>query len=96
MQPETAFKKDVMKALDKLSGIYYFKVQQVSVRGIPDIIGCYRGRLFAWEIKVKKNKVGKRSLQAYNLKCIKLAGGISREVNPLNFKDAMEELCSIS
>lgn len=42
--------------------------------GIPDLIGCYRGKFFAIELKVKKNKP--TPLQTQRLLSVEKAGGI--------------------
>lgn len=95
MQKETVFKIKVMAHLKATPGLWFTKVSQRSVRGIPDIIGCYRGRLFAWELKVGRNKVAPKGLQAYHLRCIEEAGGIAREVNPDNFEQIFKELLNV-
>lgn len=95
-QPETKFKVKVMAHLKATPGLWFFKVQMVSVRGIPDIIGCYQGKFFAWELKVGRNKVAAKGLQAYHLRCIEEAGGIAREVNPENFQEIFKELLQCS
>lgn len=92
MQPETRFKQKVLTRLRAIPNLYVVKIQQVSVRGIPDIIGCYRGIFFAWELKVGKNKVKHGSLQWLNLELIRKADGIAREVRPENLDDCIQEL----
>ena len=92
MQPETKFKQKVLAKLKAIPGLYYIKVQQVSVRGIPDVIICYHGKFVAWELKVGKNKVKTGSLQEYNLNLIKKAGGVAIEVTPQNFEQSLKEL----
>lgn len=94
MQPETKFKLKVQSFLKREFGdkIYFIKVQMVSLRGVPDIIGCINGNFFAFELKVGKNKVKPDSLQALHLSMIKQAGGIAREVTPETLEIAIEEL----
>jgi hypothetical protein len=46
--------------------------------------------MFAWELKVGKNKADK--LQLFKLDCIKQAGGIARVVTPETLEEAIEEL----
>jgi hypothetical protein len=81
-----------MATLKATPDLWFVKVQQRSVKGIPDIIGCYKGFFFAWELKVGSNRVAKKSLQAYTLRCIEEAGGIAREVTPDNFDAVYKEL----
>jgi hypothetical protein len=92
MQPETRFKLRVQKRLKLVPNLWQIKVQQVALRGIPDILICYKGHFIAWELKVPPNKVKQGSLQEYNLEMIKQAGGISREVTPENFEQCLKEI----
>ena len=96
MQPETRFKLRVTGRLRQIPDLYLVKVQQVAVRGIPDYLICYKGRFFGWELKVPPNKVKPRSLQEHNLNLITQAGGIAREVTPLNLEECIEELLCLS
>ncbi len=92
MQPESRFKNKVLARLRAIPNLYVVKIQQVSIRGIPDIIGCYRGYFFAWELKVGKNKIKPGSLQWLNLELINKAEGIAREVRPENLEECIKEL----
>lgn len=92
MQPETKFKMKVMNRLKTILDLYVVKIQQVSVRGIPDLIICYKGKFVAWELKVPPNKLKAGSLQEHNLNLISKAGGIAREVTPQNFEQSLKEL----
>ena len=56
------------------AGWYYFAVQgQMSVRGVPDIVGHYRGRFWAIEAKAPGKKP--TGFQALQLSAIKASGG---------------------
>ena len=62
--------------------------------GIPDLLICINGRLFAIELKVKSNKPTK--LQSYVLRRIREAGGVSGVCRSLDdvkqfFFDNIEE-----
>lgn len=71
------------------------KVSQRALRGIPDIIGCYQGKFFAWELKVPPNKLRPESLQFEIVRQINEAKGLAREVTPDTLDKAIEELlCS--
>lgn len=70
--------------------LWAVKVQQVAIRGTPDLLICYRGRFFAWELKVGKNQA--TGLQAFNLERIQDAGGVARVVTPETFPLAWDEL----
>lgn len=90
MQPEGRFKLKVQKRLREIPEIFFFKTQEVSVRGIPDVLICYRGMFYAWELKVNKNKA--TELQQHVLNNITKAGGIARVVTPDNLDECIEEL----
>lgn len=90
--PETKFKCKVQKRLREIPEIFFFKTQEVSVRGIPDVLICYQGMFYAWELKTEKGKLD--PLQEHVLNNIKLAGGIARVVTPANLDECMEELLS--
>jgi hypothetical protein len=83
--------------LDKLGpDCYYFVKEALALRGIADVIGCYRGVFFAWELKrseraAKQNRDG-YELQKYNLERVKAAKGIGRVVYPENIDECMVEL----
>jgi hypothetical protein len=92
---EAKFKKRVVKELKKIADLYFLVYEAGSVRGIPDIIGCYHGTFFAWELKrdAKESTCkGRAALQAYTLQNIRAAGGIACFVSPENFEDCLEEL----
>lgn len=87
---EGAFQKKVIAKLKTIPQLWYVKVQQVSIRAIPDILICYKGKFIAWELK----RDGKDATlhQAYNLDMICKAGGSSWTVTPSNFEEALKEL----
>ena len=89
-QPETLFKEKVISRLRTIKGLYFVKIQMVATRGIPDFLMCKSGQFIAWELKVKGNKPDQ--LQAFNLKRIEEAGGISRVVYPETFEEEFEFL----
>jgi Holliday junction resolvase len=92
--PEAKVKKAVRQTLDAL-GVYHFSpaANGYGRMGIPDIIGCYRGRFFAVECKAGRGKP--TELQLLELEHIREAGGIALVVNEANLHDvrkALEEL----
>lgn len=89
-KPETRFKEKVYEALDKIPRLYYTKIQQVAIKGTLDIIICYDGKFFAWELKVGKNKAD--GLQNYEIYKIKRAGGVARVVTPATLEEALQEI----
>ena len=73
---ESAITAEIQRYLGRLSGWWGFKVQGggSQMRGVPDIVGCYRGRFVGFE--VKRPVVGKVSeLQKHRIDQINAAGG---------------------
>ncbi len=93
---EHQFQKLVKSRLKLTPDLYHFTKEALALRGLPDIIGCYRGRFFAWELKrdVKEasKKTGRIVLQRYILGLIRKAGGIGEIVHPGNFEAKLQEL----
>ena len=54
--------------------------------GVPDIVGCYRGRFFAIECKAGSNKP--TALQMKNLSAIASSGGYTEVINETNIEAA--------
>lgn len=90
-QPETLFKEKVQRRLRQEFGgeIWFFKTSERSVRGIPDIVICYCGRLVVWELKVDSPL---ETLQEHVLRRVKAAGGVARVVTPKTLPEAIREL----
>ena len=90
MTPEAKVKKVVVKHLKSMGAYYFYPVTGgYGGSGVPDIVGCYKGKFFGIECKAGKNTT--TALQEKNLSDIALAGGIAAVVNELNMKD-IEEL----
>jgi Holliday junction resolvase len=72
---ESAVVKSILTRL-KSRGGFWFKVygNPLQVAGLPDIIGCYKGRFVSFEVKRDATKKPSR-LQTYYLEKIKEAGG---------------------
>lgn len=85
--PEVKVKKKVVAIL-KAAGAYYFYpvTGGFGGSGVPDIVGCYKGKFFGIECKAGKNKP--TPLQAKNLDSIRAAGGIAMVINEDNIDDA--------
>jgi penicillin-binding protein-related factor A (putative recombinase) len=45
--------------------------------GLPDIIGCYKGKFFGFEVKLPEKREHVSMRQLYVMEKIKEAGGIS-------------------
>lgn len=92
-KPETNFYRNKVKpTLESIPGLFFEKISQVSIRGFPDVLICYKGNFIVWELKVPPNKVKYGSLQWNKLTSISKAGGIAREVTPGNLEEALEEI----
>ena len=93
---ESVITKQIQRYLDTLPGWWGFKVQGGSsqMRGVPDIVGCYRGLFVAFE--VKRPKVGRLSeLQKHRIEQIKNAGGLACVVCSVeDVKQALEGLAA--
>ena len=76
LKAETRLSKKVKKALKRKFGGFWFKIHGniFQLRGIPDLIGCVKGRFVAIELKIGKKKPKK--IQYYMMKKIKENGGI--------------------
>lgn len=80
---EKTLKRKVKKRLvelAKLGDLWFWFVQDRFTSGIPDIIGVYRGRFFAIELK-KPGDHHITRLQSIVLRLISLAGGFSSVVS---------------
>jgi hypothetical protein len=89
--PEKKVKAAVRKMLDRL-GIYHFMPPGMGLgrSGIPDIIGCYKGRFIAIECKAGKGKT--TALQERELIAICNAGGFTFVVNETCLDELEERL----
>jgi hypothetical protein len=89
--PEKLVKDKVKKLLDSL-GIYHFSPPGMGLgrAGIPDIIGCHKGRFIAIECKAGKGKT--TALQERELDAIRAAGGFAFVVRETNLEELKEQL----
>ena len=86
MTPEAKVKAKVKKILDSMGAYYFFPIGGPYARaGVPDIVGCYKGKFFAIECKAGKGKT--TALQDRELDLIRSAGGVSFVVNEDNLGD---------
>ena len=96
-QLESKFQTKVSNLLKTLGDECFFTVMQAgSIRGLPDIIGCYQGKFFGWELKRSeaeaRKTTGRIALQKHRIKKIKKAGGIGEVVYPENLLLCFEQL----
>ncbi len=71
---EQTIQKNITRYLESI-GCYVVKVVAASKSGVPDILGCYNGKMFAIEVKTPSTRSNVSPLQEYNLKAIRTAGG---------------------
>lgn len=91
---ERSFQSRVIRDLKKVEGLYFFKKEAAAIRGIPDLVICYRGKFVAWELK--RDARSKPSvLQSYNVDRITACGGVALVVHPENYRKAFLELTGI-
>jgi Holliday junction resolvase len=87
--PEAKVKKKVVAQLKTLGAYFFYPVTGgYGASGVPDIVGCYKGKFFAFECKAGKNKP--TALQQKNIDDILTQGGAVWVVNEQN----MEEVTS--
>jgi len=80
MTPETKVKKKCVAYLKSIGAYYFFPATGgYGKSGVPDIVGCHKGRFFGIECKAGNNKP--TELQKHQLKLIAEAGGIATVTN---------------
>lgn len=81
--PEAKVKERVVRQLKELGAYYFYPVTGgFGSSGVPDIVGCYRGRFFGIECKAKGNKP--TELQKMNLNKVEGVGGIALVIDESN------------
>lgn len=91
MTPEGKIKAKVKRQLDKI-GAYYFSPQAgiYGRAGVPDIVGCWKGKYFAIECKAGNNTP--TDLQKREMERIFDAGGIVMLINEDNLDEVERNL----
>lgn len=90
MTEDLFYKKIVKPRLNSLEKSWWYRCPTRVIRGIPDVIGVYRGRFIALELKKSKAKKDKsrETLQKFIICKIQDSGGIAIfGVNPENFEE---------
>lgn len=92
-EKESQFQTYLINTLKELYGenIWFTKVSDRYITGVPDIIGCISGHFFALELKRDEGKPSK--LQEYNIELIKKAGGKACVIRTV--KEALEIMLTI-
>lgn len=83
LTPEKKVKQAVTKQLRQVGVYYFFPVTGgYGHSGVPDIVGCIRGKFFAIECKAGKNTL--TTLQEREIASIRIHGGATLVVNESN------------
>jgi penicillin-binding protein-related factor A (putative recombinase) len=91
MTPEAKVKKKVVQQLKLLDAYYFYPVTGGYGRsGVPDIVGCYKGKFFGIECKAGNNKP--TPLQELNLEQIEKNGGVALVINEENIDSVYSTL----
>ena len=81
--PESRVKSRVVAQLKALKAYYFYPVTGgYGGSGVPDIVGCFKGKFFAIECKAGTNKP--TALQQKNIDSIAAQGGAVLVVNETN------------
>lgn len=85
---ESALTKNILKKLRSKGG-FWIKIHggPFQILGIPDIIGCYRGRFCAFEVKRPGRDLTR--IQAATIQAIKRAGGIALKITSFEEAEAI-------
>lgn len=90
-KPESKLKSRAMPLLKSVPGSHWFRVEQQSTGGTPDVLGVIRGIFVAIEFKATaKQKV--TPLQQFNLDGVLSCGGIALVVHKDNFAEILAGL----
>ena len=87
---EATLTRNILALFRQLPNSWFERVEQQSICGTPDILGCYQGQMVAIEVKTKKGRLSK--LQQHKLGKIERAGGLALVLNEDNFFDWYERL----
>jgi len=97
---EHKFQRLVKMRLKSTPELWHFTKEAASLRGLPDVVGLYKGRFFAWELKKSRSEANKKTgrivLQRYILEQVRKAGGLAELVHPDNFEEMYRNLLSFN
>jgi Holliday junction resolvase len=92
--PEKKVKAKVVAILKELDAYYFYPVTGgYGASGVPDIVGCFRGKFFAVECKAGSGKT--TALQEKNIERIRACGGRAIVVNEESIETVKEMLWSL-
>ena len=90
-KPETRFREGTYRDLNSLPNTSWESIQQVCIKGTPDILMCINGYFVALEYK-KDIKTEPEPIQVYKHKKITEAHGKTFIVHPRNWQEVFKEL----
>lgn len=93
--PERAFRDRFTKRLSQLPNSWWESIQQKTIAGTPDKLGCVNGRFVALEFKASAT-ANVSKLQEYKLQLIAAAGGMGMLVCPENEEEVFSLLLHLS
>ena len=83
--------RQIIEFLERQPDIWWLKTPPECRNGVPDLIGCFRGRFFGWELKSQDGKL--TTLQQVEQGRILLARGQYRVMRSTeDARRAIEEL----
>lgn len=88
---ETTFKDRVLKELNAIPHCKAVKIDQRSKVGEADVVGCFRGHFFAFELK-RSMYEEPEPIQIHVLRAWRHAQGIALVAFPENWAAVLEEL----
>lgn len=94
-KPETLFRERVTPLLKALPFTCVLSIQQVAIRGTPDMLLCIAGHFVALEFK-KDERSQPTKLQRHTLEKIERAGGSAFVVCPENWDRIYSHLRSFA
>ena len=82
---EGAFQTKVLRYLNSLGG-HWIKIHASSFQttGEPDVVGCYQGRFYAFELKRPDGKGIASNKQLMKLSKIRRAGGVAMIIDDMD------------
>lgn len=90
-QPETKFKERALRDLRAIPFVWVVKIQQVALRGIPDLLISAGGKFVA--IELKKDRYSKPSkLQVHTLEAIRATNALALVAYPENWSDILDQI----
>lgn len=85
--PESRLKARVMMRLKAIPNSHWYKIQQRTINGTPDILGVVNGCFVALELKSMTGKP--TTLQEFELMMITKAGGYAKLVDESNMLEVI-------